>query len=85
MHVSKKESDMMVMRGFLHCPNCLKRLSGSGSRGRSKKYYYYHCRCGYSTRADKTNDMFFAGIDNIVADKNYARLYKKVIKTQSAG
>lgn len=39
VHVSKKESEMMVMRGFLYCPNCLKRLSGSGSQGRSKKYY----------------------------------------------
>jgi len=68
------------MRGFLYCPHCHKRLSGSGSQGRFMKYYYYHCKCGYRIRADKVNGLFLDGISNLSVSSDYIELYKEVLR-----
>lgn len=51
------------LRGFLNCPQCGKKLSGSGSTGKSGiKHYYYHCSRGCKERV-KANDLNMAFID----------------------
>ncbi|WP_231491323.1 recombinase family protein [Pedobacter sp. Leaf170] len=48
------------LTGFLICPLCGKRLTGSFSQGNTRKYAYYHCRqgCRARVRADKLNDSY---------------------------
>ncbi|QTE44362.1 MULTISPECIES: recombinase family protein [Mucilaginibacter] len=45
------------LAGFLVCPLCRKKLTGSFSQGNTRKYAYYHCRkgCRARVRADKLN------------------------------
>lgn len=48
------------LTGFLVCPLCCRRLTGSFSQGNTRKYAYYHCRkgCRARVRADKLNDSY---------------------------
>lgn len=48
------------LRGFLKCPNCDRRLSGSASKGRNSYYNYYHCTssCGTRFKAEPVNEAF---------------------------
>lgn len=41
----KINHDKLPLRGILICSKCGNKLTGSGSKGRSKKYFYYHCNC----------------------------------------
>ncbi|WP_221270929.1 zinc ribbon domain-containing protein [Pedobacter sp. AK017] len=48
----------LILRFFLLCPDCGKKLSGSAFKGLTARYFYYHCvsTCSYRIRADKTNE-----------------------------
>jgi site-specific DNA recombinase len=60
--------EQLVLRGFLNCPKCNRKLTGSPSTGRYARYFYYHCRtpCNYRQRADNINDCF---LDELIALK----------------
>jgi site-specific DNA recombinase len=49
------------LRGFLFCPWCGRKMTGSVSRGKSAKFPYYHCtktRCKGRYRAEKLNRSY---------------------------
>jgi hypothetical protein len=50
----------LPFRGFLDCPKCTRKLTGSGSKGRHTLHYYYHCQssCGIRFKADEVNAYF---------------------------
>lgn len=51
----QKIKPIFLLRGFLMCPFCERRLTGSISSGRNAKYKYYHCsisKCKGRVRAD---------------------------------
>jgi DNA invertase Pin-like site-specific DNA recombinase len=79
----RPQKETLLFRGFLYCPICNSKLTGSASKGKSKHYYYYHCRskCGFRVRAERINETLFLELAKLTADKPYADLYKKVIKT----
>lgn len=59
---------VFLLRGFLICPFCGRRLTGSISAGRSDKYQYYHCtasKCKGRIRTD-------------ILDFEYEELLKKI-------
>ncbi len=72
-YVKQRTSRELLFRGMLNCPLCSKKLSGSGSQGRSKKYFYYHCYspCNYRIRADQVNDALLSGIDRLKPNIEY--------------
>jgi site-specific DNA recombinase len=74
--------ELLPFRGFLYCPNCNRKLSGSGSRGRTKRYYYYHCfsPCSYRIRADEVHEVFGTMLKSLKADKEYDKLYKFILQ-----
>jgi hypothetical protein len=52
---------LFPLRGFLHCPSCGRKLTGSQSQGRVAKYSYYHCagdKCKVRFRAEKLNRSY---------------------------
>ncbi len=53
-------SPAFFLTGFLICPLCCRRLTGSFSKGSTRKYPYYQCRkgCRVRVRADKLNDSY---------------------------
>ncbi|TJZ53682.1 recombinase family protein [Sphingobacterium olei] len=51
----QKMKPVFLLRGYLICPLCGRRLTGSISTGRNAKYRYYHCsvsKCKGCVRAD---------------------------------
>src|SRR5690606_27921932 len=46
------------LRGFLKCPNCDRRLSGSASKGKMGNYYHCSSACGTRFKADTANEAF---------------------------
>jgi len=52
---------LFPLRGFLYCPLCGRKLTGSLSQGKTSKYPYYHCagqKCKGRFRAEKLNSSF---------------------------
>jgi len=72
--------DKLLFRGFLKCPICMKKMSGSASTGSSQLYYYYHCHCGYRTRADKLDFSFQKILSELIPYNDYTMLYKDILK-----
>lgn len=76
--------EQLILRGFLICPKCNRRLTGSPSTGRTERYYYYHCNtpCKYRQRADLVNARF---LDELIAFKPNAiwlSIFKSILVEQ---
>lgn len=70
----------LPLRGFLICPQCGRKLTGSASTGRrGDKFYYYHCNYGCKERqvATDVNNQF----ENLLAELKSNEL---AIKLQAA-
>jgi site-specific DNA recombinase len=74
--------DKLPLRGFLECPACGKKLTGSASRGRHGGYFhYYHCSPGCKCRfkAGKVNEYFEDQLLNYQLTPEVATLFKAVV------
>lgn len=75
---SSRPHDSLPLRGFIYCPLCQKRLTGSSSKGRfGKLYFYYHCRtpCRYRIRADHLNKYLIEALESL----SPGEVYKSVL------
>lgn len=72
----------LPLRGFLECPRCGKKLTGSASKGQGGRYFYYHCSkgCGERHRATEVNRMFLKLLEEIQPNENEINLYNAVLK-----
>ncbi|MEJ7693164.1 recombinase family protein [Daejeonella sp.] len=68
----------LPLRGFMHCPNCNRMLTGSASKGRHAYYYYYHCSasCGCRFKAEETNKAFLAELKKFSLDPAFENVFK---------
>jgi len=57
--------DMLPLRGFLVCPDCGRKITGSVSKGKYYRYYYYHCLGGICKCRFKAEDLNEALKDEI--------------------
>lgn len=73
--------DELPLRGFLHCPDCNRMLTGSASKGRNGYYYYYHCQaaCGCRFKANLVNDAFVQELEKYVPREGMVSLYQKIM------
>ncbi len=71
----------LVLRGFLLCNNCGKKLTGSKSGGNGGKYAYHHCAtpCTTRFRADKANEDFISYLNSLNISEEVASLYSHVL------
>ncbi len=69
------------LRGFINCPQCGKKLSGSKCKGRSKYYYYYHCenKCKYRINSDFANDLFIQDLKKYEPISEIKKLYTAIL------
>ena len=72
----------LPLRGFLLCPKCGRKLTGSASKGRKLHYHYYHCisSCGSRYKADAANKALESEIRKYTPRKEVRGLFKEVIK-----
>jgi len=70
------------LRGFLICPKCTKKLTGSKSKGRTQDYFYYHCTggCKCRFRAEFLNDIFVNELKKFVPCPEYLELYQLTLQ-----
>lgn len=84
----KKESlkSIFPLRGFLVCPYCNCRLSGSISQGRHAKYRYYHCStpgCRGRFRSDALETNYEEQLKNIWIVPAAHKLFKLVLEDEN--
>lgn len=81
-YIKQSDNSELMFRGILSCPLCSKKMSGSGSKGRSKKYFYYHCSssCGYRVRADQVNENLLSGIRLLKPNVEYTPIFEDLIR-----
>jgi len=80
-NASKKiANEMLPFRGFLHCPRCSQRLTGSRSKGRTNWYFYYHCNCGFRIRTEKVHDSFISIIKSLKPNAEYNSLFQSILR-----
>ncbi|MFC3560523.1 recombinase family protein [Pedobacter jamesrossensis] len=74
--------DMLPLRGFLICPKCGYKLSGSASKGCKQYYHYYHCfsKCGVRFNADTVNKLFVKELERFTIDPVFAETYGIILK-----
>lgn len=80
-YIKQNTNSELMFKNSLHCPICSKKLSGSGSTGRSKRYFYYHCYypCGYRVRADHVNEHLLATIGCLRPNIGYISIFEDLI------
>ncbi len=78
----KKLDGKFPLKGFVLCPNCLKPLKASTSKGRSKYYSYYHCYkpCNTRYKAEDVDNWFNSFLSGISLNKNAQKLLTKLIE-----
>jgi len=71
----------MPLRGFLQCPKCPRKLTGSAPGAKVTRIYYYHCnsKCGSRFRADKVNKDFIAYLGSYRLKGKFRSLFQIAI------
>jgi len=83
--VTAKEDHLnatFFLRGFLECPYCDRKLSGSFSTGSTKKYPYYHChgRCKTRINAVFLNDSYQNELQKLVLSDKAIDLFRPILE-----
>lgn len=73
--------EKLPLRGFLLCPKCGAKLTGSGSKGRKEIYFYYHCnsRCGVRFIADNANKLFLEELRQYEFNAPVQKIIRQVV------
>ncbi len=70
--------DELPLRGFLDCPKCSRKLTGSASKGQAGAYYYYyHCSaiCKVRFKAGLVNTSFLEEVNQVSIREGYEPFY----------
>jgi DNA invertase Pin-like site-specific DNA recombinase len=74
------------LRGFLICPFCRSKLTGSFSQGKKAKYAYYHCakpNCKGRFRADKLNESYEDELKKIRLRPEIHELFNLILEDEN--
>ena len=80
---SVSSKDELPLRGFLTCPRCNGKLTGSASTGGSGvKHFYYHCikGCKERVKANLVNDAFSEYLGKIHFKKGVEFIYEQILQ-----
>jgi len=78
-----KKREELPLRGFLTCPKCGMKLTGSASRSRNQtRHFYYHCNhCNQvRIRADLANKIFERMLNDFKFKQEVHELYLAIVK-----
>jgi len=82
----QKTKPVFLLRGFLICPFCGRRLTASISTGRHAKYRYYHCqvsKCKARVSADLLDSKYEEQLKKITFKPEVYKLLELVIEDES--
>ena len=73
--------EKLPLRGILKCPECGKKLTGSGSLGNGGRFFYYHCSkgCKVRFRAELVNNAVNKIICQIKVESIFKDLYEEIV------
>ncbi|WP_142683545.1 recombinase family protein [Chitinophaga polysaccharea] len=79
--ITESLNPQLILRGFVYCPQCHKRLTGSRSKGRHTYYSYYHCQhCKhFRASADKVNQLFQNEIETLTVGEGYINIFHRIL------
>lgn len=80
--ITMTSKELLPLRGFLSCPICSKRASGSASRSKQKRYHhYYHCTypCKWREKAATVNIAFVQVLKQFVPKPGVAELFSEIV------
>jgi site-specific DNA recombinase len=79
---SNELNSIFVLKGFLICPDCGRKLRGSSSKGRTKKYSYYHCSGGCKTRisTEQLNNNYSNKLKQLQLSDNANELLQYILE-----
>jgi site-specific DNA recombinase len=82
--VSSRAEDLkhaFFLRGFLECPICSRRFTGSFSRGSKNSYPYYHCRgkCRARVSAIKVNHNYEQKLQELMLSDKAIELFDRIL------
>lgn len=77
---NKRKREDLLLRGFLYCPHCHEKVTGSKSKGATKYYFYYHCNHCHKFReqAATVNESVVKLLGKIKLAPEVKELYKAV-------
>lgn len=79
-----KLRDALPLRGFLVCPQCGRRLTGSSSKGNGGRYTYYHCQkklgCKERQKAEEVNEALEDILGDLRVKPEVKELYLHILK-----
>lgn len=73
--------ELLPLRGFLLCPLCSKRLTGSASKGKYGHHHYYHCQhpCKWRANASVVNISFAEYLKQFIPKNGVAELFTEIV------
>jgi hypothetical protein len=76
-----KVNEIFPLRGFMECPRCGKKLTGSSAKGNEGKYFYYHCLhgCKERVKAEELNNAIIKLLRRYTFRPEIKDLFKKVV------
>ncbi|MFP3597057.1 zinc ribbon domain-containing protein [Chryseobacterium sp. SIMBA_029] len=76
---------MFFLRGFLICPICDRKLTGSFSQGSKQRYPYYHCHKGCRIRINAVflNNCYQNKLQEWVLSSNAIELFSNILEDQN--
>lgn len=77
---------LFPLRGFINCPFCRQKLTGSTSQGKLKKYSYYHCntsKCKGRFRADFLEKSYESLLQKITILPNIYELFNLILEDEN--
>ncbi|GHE65201.1 resolvase-like protein [Roseivirga thermotolerans] len=81
----KVSQEQLPLRGYLECPSCGSKLTGSASKSRNGSYHhYYHCRKPCKTRFNvgQVHESFYSFLSDIRPPEEELRLYELVLQEE---
>ncbi|NVJ48125.1 MAG: recombinase family protein, partial [Cytophagia bacterium] len=78
----KASQEEMPLRGYLKCPGCGSKLTGSASKARNGTYHhYYHCRrpCKVRFKVADVHESFYSYLSDIRPPEEELKLYELIL------
>jgi hypothetical protein len=75
------------LKGFLVCPICGRKLTGSFSSGSVKKYPYYHCprKCKTRINAEVVNNLYKLKLQKLLLSNKVKELFNCILEDSNTG
>ena len=85
-HFKQQRKPIFLLRDFLVCPFCNRRLTASTSRGRYSRYRYYHCltgKCKGRFRADVLEHDYENQLKRITLKPAVIELFELILEDEN--